>query len=907
MRYRMVAVGSLAIIAASASLAKGPVPFPQFPEITQTTRPWTYWWWPGSAVDPTNLAAELRRYHDAGLGGVHIIPIYGAQGYDQRYVTYLSPRWMDLLHAAVAEAAKLGMGADMTMGTGWCFGGPTVSDRDANARLVVKTIDLQVGQPLLERFDRASTQALVAYAQDGRVEELTRAIRSDGAVTWRAVGCPWRVYAVSQRPSGQRVKRAAPGGEGPMLNPFYGDGLRRYLAVFADAFAAYRGAKPRAMYQDSYEYVCDWSPDMLAEFARRRGYHLEAHLPELLGSGTDEATARVKADYRETVSDLVVEHHAAPWVKWCHQHGFLARYEAHGAPANLLDLYASADIPETEMFHSDREPLVSKLASSAAHVMGRRLVGSETGTWLAEHFTETLGEMKSLIDLLFTAGVNHIFYHGSCYSPDDAPWPGWLFYASTQMNPRNPIWRDLSALNAYVARCQSVLQAGRPDNDMLLYWPIYDLWHNPDGRLIGLTVHNARQWLLDQPVGRTAKGLWDAGFAFDFVSDRQLLAASTRGGMVHTPGGSYKAIVVPPCQHMPVETLRKLLSLAEGGCTIIFDGGLPQDVPGLARIEERRAQLRGLLEHARPGAVDPHGVAWASVGKGRLAVGAAQGALLEVGIPSEGGAADGLRMVRRTDEHGAWYFIVNAAAAPFDGWARLARGYRSVVLMDPMTGRTGAAAMQTAGDNCTQVYLQLEPGESVLARALNDPVGNGPAWRYWRRAGASTPLDGAWQVSFISGGPTLPQLVSTKALASWTELGGDDARRFAGTARYRLTFDSPLPGHANWVLDLGRVCQSARVRLNGQELGVLFAAPFRVIVSGLRPTGNVLEVEVTSTAANRIRDMDRSGVPWKRMRDINLVNIDYKPFDASGWPLHDAGLLGPVTLTPISPRNPAAR
>jgi hypothetical protein len=58
------------------------------------------------------------------------------------------------------------------------------------------------------------------------------------------------------------------------------------------------------------------------------------------------------------------------------------------APRESADLYAAADIPETEMF-TDRSTMISKLASSAAHVAGRRLSASETGTWLKEHFTET--------------------------------------------------------------------------------------------------------------------------------------------------------------------------------------------------------------------------------------------------------------------------------------------------------------------------------------------------------------------------------------------------------------------------------------------------------------------------------------------------------------------------------------
>ena len=133
---------------------------------------------------------------------------------------------------------------------------------------------------------------------------------------------------------------------------------------------------------------------------------------------------------------------------------------------------------------------------------GGNLVASETGTWMAEHFTETLGEMKALVDDLFLSGVNHVFYHGTCYSPDEAGWPGWVFYASTQMNPRNSIWRDAPALNDYVARCQSILQSGRSDNDVLLYWPVYDYWNDATNRLPTLQVESQQIWFEISPSAK---------------------------------------------------------------------------------------------------------------------------------------------------------------------------------------------------------------------------------------------------------------------------------------------------------------------------------------------------------------------------------------------------------------------
>ena len=128
--------------------------------------------------------------------------------------------------------------------------------------------------------------------------DLTDKIGADGRVTWRAEGGPWTVYVISQEP-GCRVKRAAPGGEGFMLNPWYGKAITHYTERFTKAFDAYNGPRPRSIYHDSYEYNQNWSPDLFKEFEKRRGYRLQDHLAELFAERGNETAGRVKSDYRE--------------------------------------------------------------------------------------------------------------------------------------------------------------------------------------------------------------------------------------------------------------------------------------------------------------------------------------------------------------------------------------------------------------------------------------------------------------------------------------------------------------------------------------------------------------------------------------------------------------------------------
>jgi hypothetical protein len=863
-----------------------------WPEITQQQKPWAYNWWMGSAVDEKNITKELTRYRDGGLGGIHIIPIYGAKGFESNYISYLSPRWMQMMGYTVREANRLGLGVDMTTGTGWCFGGPEVSDEEANASVVARTINVAAGEALREKFDRRATQALVAFAPDGKAVELTDKISDDGSVNWTAStgasenASSWKVYAISQKPSGQKVKRPSPGGEGWMLNLFYPKAMTDYLNWFGKPFENYKGPKPRAQYHDSYEYKSDWSPDFFAQFEKRRGYRLQDELPALFGNSRDDHSARVKCDYRETVSDIMADTTLPMWVKWSHDHGFITRNEAHGSPGNLLDLYAVADVSETEMFHLDRNKLVSKVASSASHVAGHRYTASETGTWLEEHFTETLADMKFLLDDLFLSGVNNVYYHGCCYSPDEAGWPGWHFYASYEMNPRNSVWRDVPALNMYAARCQAVLQSGAPDNDILLYWPIHDFWSQPGNTLLpAMTVH-ARDWLEQQPFGKIAEQLWNRGYQFDYVSDRQLDSATVVNGKIHFSGANYRVVVVPKCAVIRLETFHRLRALADAGATVIFADALPGDVSGWGELEKHRAEFKTLST-----ALD---------GNNHVLVGDLETQLGKAGVQREGMFDDsGVMSIRRAFNGGRYYFVANRGTNTIDGWLPLAMEAKSVVILDPLNAASGVAASRVA-NAATQCRIQLAPGQSLILRAFASHRATGRDWNYGKTSGDSVPLTGNWQVKFISGGPELPTPLAMKQLASWTQLGDTNAQRFAGTALYSLRFDAPNVSSRTYELDLGNVCQSARVRLNGRDLGTLITPPFRVTVSGLKKKNNLLEVEVTSVSANRIRDLDRRGVKWKTFYDINFVNLNYRPFDASNWPLTDSGLLGPVTLTPIT-------
>ena len=248
---------------------------------------------------------------------------------------------------------------------------------------------------------------------------------------------------------------------------------------------------------------------------------------------------RAIADYRECLGSLLVENFIDPWIAWCHSHGSLVRNQSHGSPANLLDVYAAVDIPECETFGrsefdipglrqdpirrpNDGDPAVLKLASSAAHVAGKKYTSSETLTWMTEHFRTSLSQCKPEIDQMFASGVNHVYFHGAPYSPKGAEFPGWLFYASINMSPTGGMWKDAPALFKYIERCQAFLTAGTPDSDFYLYFPVYDLWSSrTQSAYMMFDIHSMGRTMPD--VKAAMNGIVAAGFDADYISDKQLL------------------------------------------------------------------------------------------------------------------------------------------------------------------------------------------------------------------------------------------------------------------------------------------------------------------------------------------------------------------------------------------------
>ncbi len=914
---RLFSAIALAAVTMTASAQSWPAPATE-------AKPGTRWWWLGSAVDKANLQWTLQEYARHGIGAVEITPLYGVQGNQSNNIDYLSDKWMEMLRYTQEQCRQNGIELDMATGTGWPFGGPWVPLRESACRAVFVEKEIDAGdvwttvnghrglQPdgkaqdgidltLSEKDAKnAFLDKVMVYAPDGQATDVTACI-SEGKLPWppeillssqlktlkgkarqtrqQALGQKkWKVIALYVKYGVMKVKRAAPGGEGLVVDHFDRKAVHNYLTHIETAFERTKTPYPHTFFNDSYEVeAATWTPSLWQEFERRRGYKLQDHLPQLLASYIKDdspqpaATAmrrsprQVLSDYRETLGDLLLENFTEQWTAWAHSHGAITRNQAHGSPANLIDCYAAVDIPEIEGFglsdfgikglrqdpgktrKNDSDYSMFKYAPSAAHVCGKPYTSSETFTWLTEHFRTSLSQLKPDIDLMFCAGVNHMFFHGTAYSPQDDEWPGWKFYASIDMSPTNSIWRDAPYFMQYVERCQSFLQWGQPDNDFLVLLPVRDAWKKATGKLLMQFSIHAMGKLM--PEFRDAILQIDrAGFDCDYISERLLMQTTCQGGMLTTSAGTtYRGLIIPGSGDMPAAVKQHIEQLQRQGAHIMY--GI--DAAAMARA-------------ARPEAM-----------KTQL----------------------GLKAIRRKNASGHHYFIANLTPHDIRADIPLAVQARQALWFHPLNGDITIATISDG-----KVTISLRSGESVILQTFSTPQTLTAKQPVAAQTTQTVAIASPWTLTFTDEAPAVGKTYQLPTLQTWETLD-EHTRITMGTGVYTTHFKlskKQLRGAKAWQIDLGDVRESARVYINRQFIGCAWSVPFVLDCrQALKPGDNELRIEVTNLPANRISHLDRQGVKWRKMEEINVVDINYKKTLYDQWLPMPSGLNSEVKLIKI--------
>ena len=847
-----------------------------WPTVTNEAKPGARWWWLGSAVDKENLQWNLKQYADHGIGSVEITPIYGVQGNEANNIPYLSDKWMSMLRETQTYGKAYGIEIDMATGTGWPFGGPWVPlEESANRVIFVDTVfcgkvikDLPLAVAAKDRKN-SRLQKVMAYGPiDGYrvVVDVTDNV-ADGKLTWTApVDTDWRIIAVYIRYGVMKVKRAAPGGEGLVIDHFDRTAVANYLKHIETAFERTGTPYPRTFFNDSYEVSeATWTPTLFQEFEKRRLYRLEEHLPELI-----DGDVKTVADYRETLGDLLLENFTQQWTAWAHSHGATTRNQAHGSPANLIDCYAAVDIPEIEGFglsefgikglrtdpgktrKNDSDYSMFKYAPSAAHVCGKPYTSSETFTWLTEHFRTSLSQLKPDLDLMFCAGVNHMYFHGTCYSPKDDPWPGWKFYASIDMSPTNSIWRDAPYFMQYVERCQSFLQWGQPDNDFLVYLPVRDMWQkNPKKLLMQFSIHAMGK--LAPEFIKTILDIDRAGFDCDYISERLLMGVTYKNGMLETAAGTrYKGLIIPGSGNMPEAVKTHINALKALGAKIYYHVDAKQ-LATAAKPETMKIQYC-------------------------------------------------LKAIRRKNPTGYHYFIANLTPDDIDADIPLAVDFQSATFFNPLNGDITPAPISDG-----KIHIALRSGESIIVQTQNKASESVPYFAVPQQQIEDITLKGPWQLSFTEEAPKVGKTFTLNTPRTWETLDDSTAVTMGTgiyTTKLKLT-KKDLKGAQSWQIDLGDVRESARVYINGKFVGCAWSVPFVLDIKPniLKVGQNDIRIEVTNLPANRIADFDRRGVKWRKMEEINVVDINYKKTTYDNWGPVPSGLNSEVKLIKIKTTN----
>jgi hypothetical protein len=778
------------------------------------------WWWFGPSVEREELNRELTAMARAGFGGVEVAYVYPL---GPATTDFLSDAFLADLRFAAQRAGRLGLRFDLTLGSGWSFGGPHIAADLAARQLRWERREIGPGSlDVAVRSPWPGDELVAAYVGAGSPQEPPESCDEltvvDGMVRVPAGPGTRLVLLAYAQLTGQNVKRAAAGAEGPVLDHYSAAAAAAHLSRVGDRLLdAVPADLVGSVFCDSLEvYGSDWTPGLAEEFARRRGYPLSPVLYRLTVDGPD--AARVRADYHRTLAELYEENFIDVVRRWAAGRGVLFRIQNYGTPPATLSSYRFADLFEGEGW-GWQEITPTRWASSAAHLYGRDVVSAEVWTWVhSPSFRATPLDLKGEAHEHLLNGINRFVGHGWPYSPADAPGLGWFFYAAGALDDRNPWWPAMPQLNAYLTRLCWLLQQGEPVADVAVYLPQQDLFAAM-GPAVGGSLDTWREAnrRIPRAVPATIRA---AGLDYDLIDDDAL-------GI--TPADRYRVVILPVTTAVPDATAGWLEQvMAAGGSVFMIDcsGRLPGAV----------AVTADSLAGALAAAIEPE-------------------LMISPTTPDIG-------VVHRRCRDADVYLLANTGAERREfritGRANAA-GYAE---WDPGSGQVRRTA---AGHDMVTLHPHQATVIVVTDRDAADPDGPAP-----REPSRWLPLDGPWQVAF---GAEPPQPVHVPHV--WEEEPG--RRHFSGAATYATTFQlDDLADQARVVVDLGDcraaeagpasqvagsfrasvrapVGEIAQVRLNGVACGTAWAPPYRLDLSAAARGGrNDIEITVCNTAANAL-------------------------------------------------------
>jgi hypothetical protein len=864
----------------------------------------------------------------------------------------MSPEWREMVRHAVAEADRLGIELSLNMGTGPNCGGPWIPLEHAAKTLAWSEVSL-VGPrqyaaelpsgaaantprwAIVPELERTAARwgrqpapyyreiAVLAGGPGNRWIDISSHMDASGKLTWDVPAGTWTVLRFGYIATPQKLSYSNPGlnrDHGWFVDHFSAEAVDFQVSHFVEPLVrdagVHAGRGLKYFHCDSWEIdSANWTPKLLDEFRRRRGYDPLLYLPALAGKTvlTADTSERFRQDVRRTLADCLNDYHFARLVEATHRLGVGFHSESggpHPHPVDPLAALGRNDFPMGEFWvkaatHRVTEDarLFIKQAASAAHLYGQRFVAMESFTSMGPQWEEDPRILKPVADRAFVEGGNRFFIHNFSHSPASVGKPGNVYMAGTHFEPGISWWNQARAWTDYLARCQYLLTEGRFSADVLYFTP--------------------EQIPNFVPRKKVQPGL-GFGYDYDAINSEVLLTRiSVKDGRLTLPNGAgYRLLVLPQLDSISLDVLEKIASLVRAGATLM--GPPPQKSIGVQGSDLAVRKLTAELWGDSP--------ATRRVGQGRVIWNKTpREILLADGVHPDfamTGAADGseIDFIHREADGADVYFVANQVDRPENLQVTFRVSGKSPELWDPATGRHAPQIAFEEGAAGTSFPLRLPAYGSVFV-VFRGPVPMGHnvyaspeldlrqgargvealAWQpgkyQVRRAGtlvaatvdipkvpAPIDLNGPWTVTFPAGWGAPESAVFPK-LISWPDSPDAGIRYFSGTATYKTTFklDRSRSGQ-HLELDLGRVRNIAEVKLNGHSLGTLWKEPWRVDISEAVQSGeNTLEIAITNLWPNRL--IGDSMLPAEKR--FTHSNVDKFKADS---PLRESGLIGPVRI-----------
>ncbi|MDQ6788365.1 MAG: glycoside hydrolase [Acidobacteriota bacterium] len=875
------------------------------------------WWWFGPAITKPELERELQAMKAGGIGGVEVQPVYPLELDDTqagiKNLPYLSDEFLEMLKFTAQKTKELGMRFDLTLGSGWSFGGAKTPVNEAAGQLRIERVKIDANTktiPLPSMIPAEKLLGTYLVKTDGNtvaendLQEL-KDIRDDAVFLSEPIvsagSTTNEVLFIISGKAGMQVKRPAVGAEGFMLNHLDKPSVENYLKYTGDRlFQAFdKNTRPFSVFSDSLEvYNEDWTDDFLQEFQKRRGYDLKPFLPALV-MDMGKHTADIRYDWGRTLTELFNERFAAPMTDWAHRNGTLFRSQNYGIPPAAISSSAFTDISDGEGAQW-KVVRAARWASSANHIYGKNITSSETWTWLhSPVFRATPLDLKAEADIHFLQGINQLIGHGWGYTPIGMEYPGGRFYAAGSYTDKNPWYIVMPDLAIYLQRMSWLMRQGQSKNDVALYLPNADAYAHFSAGKVHLI--EAERELVGEKI---MPAIFEAGYNLDFFDDEMLKTiGKVEGDNLDLGASKYRAVVLPGIERMPLESLRKLDEFVKNGGILIASRRKPEVTPGYKTTEHEQNEFNEITKRL-------FGSTNANVKfvQADEEVGNTLKTLLQPDVSISPAVKD-FGFVHRQTADAEIYFVANTTNQKQTVNITFRSAGSPAQIWNALDGTSTAANIVSQTKTDINISLEFEPYQSHIV-VFSKNLSSLPFPENKTAPISELDLSSDWKLTI---GQT-NQSVAMKKIHLWTD--EKENLYFSGTADYEKEINVPeniLKSGFSTILDFGEatslpvqatkngmqtwlnapVKEAAVIYVNNQRAGSVWCPPYKLDVRKyLRAGSNKIRIVVGNTALNYL-----AGHSLPNYRLLNLrYGERFQPQDMDKIQPLASGLAGDIRL-----------